>query len=298
MAQSSASLVYDRVGIRESLMDVVTNISPSDTPLLSSLAKSSVGQPVHSWQTDSLTTYTETNAAVEGADFAFTKAGARTLVTNYTQILNKTWEVSYSVEASDIAGAASEYAYEMKKAMTELSTDIEASLMNGTGNSGASGTGRRMKGVVAFIETNVETGSGTGTQDLTESLYNDALETIWAAGGRPDTTFVGSFQKRQISAFSTPSTRNIDAGDGKIRASVDIYQSDFGLQTIKLHRDVPTDKAILMQMDKFKVGTLREVKEYPVAQLGSAKRGAAEGELTLISLNEAASGKITELATS
>ena len=298
MAQSSSSLVYDRVGVRESLMDVVTNISPNDTPLFSGLAKVKVGQPVHSWQTDSSTNYTETNAQIEGSDFSFTKAGARTLVTNYTQILRKTWEVSYSVEASDIAGAASEYAYQMNKELKTLATDVEASLMNGTGNSGASGTARRMKGVVSFITTNVETGSGTGTQDLTESLYNDALQTIWAAGGKPDTTYAGAFQKRQISAFSTPSTRNIDAEDGRIRSSVDVYESDFGLQKIMLHHDVPTDKVVIMQSDKFKVGVLREIQEYPVAQLGSAKRGAAEGELTLVALNEASSGKITELTTS
>lgn len=297
MAQSTAFKSYDANGNRESLMDVITNISPFDTPLLSELAKVPVKATLHEWMTESLSTYDETNAQIEGADFAYTLPTARTRVTNNTQILRKTWEVSNTQEAVDKAGVESEWARRMENAMKEWGTDAEASLMNGTGNSGASGTAREMKGVVSFIATNVETGSGTGSETLTEDMYNDALATVWEAGGRPDTTYVGAFQKRQISGFSTSSTRNIDASDKKLVNSVDVYESDFGLQTIKLHRDVPKDSVIILQKDKWAVGMLREAEQQVPAIVGDARKGAVLGEMTLVAYNEAASGKITQLAT-
>lgn len=297
MAQSTAQITYTEAGNRESLMDVITNISPYETPLLSELPKVNVGATLHEWMTESLSTYDESNAQIEGADYSFTRGSARTRVTNNTQILSKTWEVSGSQEAVDKAGIDSEYARRMQNAMKELATDVEASLMNGTGNSGASGTAREMKGVVSFITTNVETGTGTGSETLTEDMYNDLLQTIWEAGGKPDTTYVAAKQKRVISGFTASSTQNIDAADKKLVNSVEIYESDFGLQTIKLHRDVPIDNVVALEKNKWAVGVLRPVMEKEVSIVGDAMRGAAVGEMTLVAYNEAASGKITQLAT-
>lgn len=298
MAQSSAFLTYDAAGNREDLMDVVTNISPIETPMFSSFKKVKASATLVEWMTESLAS-AASNAQIEGSDYAFSKPTARTRVTNNAQILRKTWEVSDTQEAVDKAGVESEYAHRMQNALKELARDIEYALVNGTGNSGASGTARSLKGVLAFITTNVETGSGTGTQALTESLFNDVLQTAYAAGGNPDTVYANGWQKRKISAFSTPSTRNIDAEDKKLVAAVDIYESDFGLLRIKLDRYMPTDKVALLEQDKWAVANLRPIKvDQNVARVGSAKRAAVEAELTLVAYNEAASAKITELTTS
>lgn len=297
MAQSSAFLTYDAAGNREDLMDVVTNISPIDTPMFSSFKKVKASATLVEWMTESLAA-AAANTNIEGSDYSFSKPTARTRVTNNTQILRKTWEVSDTQEAVDKAGVESEYAHRMQNALKELGRDIEYALVNGTGNSGASGTARALKGVLAFITTNVETGSGTGTQALTESLFNDVLQTAYAAGGNPDTVYANGWQKRKISAFSTPSTRNIDAEDKKLVAAVDIYESDFGLLRIKLDRYMPTDKVALLEQDKWAVATLRPIKvDQNVARVGSARRAAVEAELTLVAYNEAASAQITELTT-
>lgn len=298
MAQSSAFLTYDAAGNREDLMDVVTNISPIETPMFSSFKKVKASATLVEWMTESLAA-AAANAQIEGSDYAFSKPTARTRVTNNAQIVRKTWEVSDTQEAVDKAGVESEYAHRMQNALKELARDIEYALVNGTGNSGASGTARSLKGVLAFITTNVETGSGTGTQALTESLFNDVLQTAFTAGGNPDTVYANGWQKRKISAFSTPSTRNIDAEDKKLVAAVDIYESDFGLLRIKLDRYMPTDKVAVLEQDKWAVASLRPIKvDQNVARVGSAKRAAVEAELTLVAYNEAASAKITELTTS
>lgn len=288
---------YESIGNREDLIDIITNISPIETPMLSRFGKTSASATKHEWLTDSLAD-AAANAVVEGADVETTAVGVPTRVDNNCQIARKTWRVSSTQEVVDKAGRTSEYAYQMTKKMKELARDMEYALVNGTGNSGASGTARELKGVVSFISTNVETGSGTGTEVLTEDMYNDLLQTIFTTGGNPDVTYANGFQKRKISGFSTPSTRNINAEDGKLRASIDIYQSDFGLQTIILDRYMSTDTIVALEEDKWKVAMLRPVSHTELPNAGGGKKGMVETEFTLEALQEAASGKITQLTTS
>ena len=183
--------------------------------------------------------------------------------------------------------------------MKEIATDVEKQLITGTGNSGASGTARELKGILSFIATNVETGTGSGTEALTEDMYNDLLQTIWSAGGRPDYTYVNAFQKRQISSFSTSNTRYLEiSGEGELKNTIAVYESDFGRQRIELDSFMTTSVVAALQRDMWKVAVLRGIKPVDVANVGDAKRGALVGELTLESRNEAASGQITGLSTS
>lgn len=298
MAQASALKTYDAVGNREDLTDVIAVITRHETPLYSGLEKVQAHARLHEWQTDSLTTGSA-NAQIEGADFTFAIPGARTRVTNNTQIFSKSLEVSETQREVSVAGLEDEFAYQIEKKMKEIATDIEKALITGTGNSGASGTARELKGALAFMTTNVETGTGTGTETLTETMYNNLLQSIWNAGGRPDTTYVNGFQKRKISSFATNNQRYAEVGsDGELRNYVSVYYSDFGTQKIELDSFMSTDKVMALQKDMWKIAVLRGIKNVDVATVGDAKRGALVGELTLEARNEAASGQITGLATS
>ena len=59
---------FTAIGMREDLSDVIYNISPTETPIMSSIGKTSATAVYHEWQTDTLATATTANAAVEGAD--------------------------------------------------------------------------------------------------------------------------------------------------------------------------------------------------------------------------------------
>jgi hypothetical protein len=265
--------------------------------MLSRFGRTAVKARYHEWQTDTLAS-AAANAKVEGNDPDAPALTPTTRTGNYTQISNKVWRVTNTMEAVDKAGRGSEYSYQMAKKMKELARDIEYALVNGTGNSGASATARQAKGVLSFITTNVETGTGTGNEALTEAMYNNLLQKIYDAGGNPDVTYANGFQKRKISAFSTPSTRNIDASSKKLVASIDVYESDFGLQKIVLDRYMPAGEIAALQEDKWKVGFLRPVTHKVLPDNGGGPKGMVETEFTLASLNEKASGKITQLTTS
>ena len=45
---------FQAVGEREDLIDVIYDISPTDTPFMSTVAKTSASNVYHEWQTDSL----------------------------------------------------------------------------------------------------------------------------------------------------------------------------------------------------------------------------------------------------
>ncbi len=290
---------YQAKGVREDLIDLIVSISPEETPMLSRFAKTAASNTLHEWQTDSLDS-AAANAQVEGNDPASPALTATVRTGNYTQISNKVWRVTNTMEAVKKAGRASEYSYQMAKKMKELARDMEYAIVNGTGNSGASGTARELKGVMSWIATNTGTGGASSTATgsaLTEGMYNDMLQKIYTAGGNPDVTYAPGYQKRKISAFSTPSQRQINAETKTLITSVDVYESDFGVQRIIVDRFIPADSIVMLEEDKWRIANLRPVAYKELPNLGGGPKGMVEAEYTLESLNEKASGKLTQLYT-
>ena len=76
---------YDARGIREDLQDVIYDISPSETPFYSSVAKVTASNTYHEWQTDALRASAD-NKHVEGDDTVAEARTATSRLGNYTQI--------------------------------------------------------------------------------------------------------------------------------------------------------------------------------------------------------------------
>ena len=113
------------IGQREDLIDVIYQISPTETPIMSTLARTRATAVFHEWQTDSLASATTANAAVEGADATSATLSPTTRLGNYTQIVQKTIQVSGTLETVNKAGRRSEKAYQLSKASAELKRDME-----------------------------------------------------------------------------------------------------------------------------------------------------------------------------
>jgi hypothetical protein len=289
---------YQAVGNREGLLDVLTVIAPTETWLLSNLGKEKVDFTYAEWMTQALPA-AATNAAIEGAAWSAGTITARVRTGAYCQILRKCYTISRTQEQVAKAAVASEMAEQKKLALKNLAEDIEYELLNATGNSGASGTARALKGIRAWISTNNTTGTGTGLEALTESMFNDVLQAVKAQGGSPTDVLVGAAQKRVISAFVGKSTyaTTIPAMEKTVVNVVDVYYGDFGKQRIHYHSLATASEVLALQTDMWKIGVLQDMTVKEVLQ------GACDGtsfgivtELTLMSLNEAYSGKITQLS--
>lgn len=289
---------YNTIGNREDLTDYIGNITRYKTPLFSDLPKTKVSSTLHEWQTDTLATGS-TNAAAEGADFTFGAPALRVRLTNRSQIFTKTVEVSRTQRKMSTAGVDDEFAYQMGKRMKEIATDIEKAILTGTGNAGTSAVAREMKGILAFITTNIETGTSTTAAQLSETRFNNGLQKIWDQGGEPDNAYVNSWQKRAISNFTSNGTRFLQVNDAdKIKNTVSVYESDFGVITVHLNSFMDTDKVLLLQKDLWAVGVFDGIHPEDIAKTADGDRAALVGEYTLESRNEKGSCKITNLLTS
>ncbi|RMD73093.1 MAG: phage head protein [Cyanobacteria bacterium J149] len=294
MSAATAIKTYDVSTNVRDVTDLISVVANTETPFYSGLRRVKANGTYHEAQYHDLTTGQD-NAQVEGADYTLSKESVPSTLGNYTQIFFKNAKVSKTQQAVQMYGVEDLLAQEVEWKMKELATDVEKALLQGTGNSGASGTARELTGALALISTNVETGSGSGAETLTEDMFNDALETIWSNGGRPKDVYVNSSQKRKISAFTASSTKNVDANDKKLVNSVDVYESDFGVLSIHLDAYMPSDQVLIADKSMFAVAQLRPftVEDYP--SIGSYVAKVIEGELTLECNNEKAHGKIVDL---
>src|SRR5678815_648030 len=101
---------------REDLLDVITIISPVDTPLFTMFRKTKVNNVQVEWLTDALD-QAATNAVVEGSSATFQAATARARLLNYCQISRESYDVSDTQRAVNPAGIRDEFRYQMGKGL-------------------------------------------------------------------------------------------------------------------------------------------------------------------------------------
>ena len=314
MAQPSPApfSTYDAIGNREDLSDFIYMISPTDTPFLSGIPRTTADATLHEWQTDALATAAD-NAVIEGDEATTDVATATTRLTNYTQISDKVPRVTGTQEAVNKAGRRSELAYQIAKRSKELKRDIETGLLKDTAKvAGNDSTARVSAGYPTWVATNDSVGSGgssptgdgsdTGTagtaRSLTEALLKTVLQGCWDQGGDPDCVLPNSFNKQVFSTFTGNATRNIGAQDRELVATVDIYESDFGsLEVIPERFGVASDMPVI-QKDMWALAPLRPFRLVDLARTGDTERKQLIIEWCLESRNEAASGIVRALSTS
>ena len=310
---------YDAVGQREDLSDVIYNISPTDTPIMSSIGKTKATAVNHEWQTDSLAAATTANALVEGADATSATLSPTTRFGNLTQIVGKTVQVSGTLEAVDKAGRKSEKAYQLAKGSAEIKRDIEtiitANQAKVAGN--GSNTARKMSSLLSFIKTNTSVGAGTTTagadpttigesarvdadttRTFTEAMLKEVVREVFTSGGTPSVLFVSPALKQTVSGFTGLAATRYQApvsGQATILAGADIYQSDFGQISIVPNRFMRTRDALLLDPEYAALAYLRPFQTIELAKAGDSEKTQILAELTLEVKNEAAHGGVFDL---
>jgi len=313
MAQPTNTFdTYDSIGEREDLSDVIYNISPTDTPFLSSAAKTKATAVLHEWQTDSLATAVTDNKVIEGDEATNDAITATTRLSNSCQIMDKVIVITGTQEAVDKAGRASEIAYQIAKKAKELKRDLESALCSNNAEvTGSATAARQSGGLRSWVATNDVMGtSGTsgglgntaatnGTQRVfTESLLKTVIKSVWNAGGNPTMIMVGPFNKQKLSGFTGNSTR-FDAGaDATLYTSVDVYASDFGQLQVVPNRFSRDRDAWVLDMDYWGVAFLRDFTMHELSKTGDSEKRQLILEATLESRNEAASGVVADVTTS
>jgi len=151
--------------------------------------------------------------------------------------------------------------------------------------------------LTSTYEATITDPSGSPYTRLTETIYNNHLATVWGQGGAPDHTYVNSVQKREISNFGDGIRRRSIALDEKrLINAIDVYESDFGMQIIVLHRYLSKRVVVTLQRDLWYVAFLRPTKFTPLAKVGNSDKAMIEGEFTLECRAPAGNGYIKNLS--
>ena len=299
---------YSAVGIREDLSDIIYNISPMETPFISSVGKGSCDNTLFEWQTDELAD-AAANQQLEGDDSMNALAvGEPRRLQNYCQISYKAVQTSGTAEAVDFAGRKSSQAYQLAKRAKEIKRDMEKMLLsNDVKVAGAAGTARKTAAVMSWLGTtsagtsNIILGSASpvvgvvnngssspavgpdgttvasfGTSAvLTMAMINLAMERCFTLGGEPSTILAPADLKQKISALGGSViadlvTNHDKATQGTAVNAVDVLVTDFGTLKIVPSRLMLADMLFFVDYDFWSVDYLRPFQTETLAKTGDS----------------------------
>jgi len=310
------------VGNREELSNIVSRITPEDTPIYTMIPKTKASSTHPEWETDTLRA-PAANAQVEGDEYTFNVLAPPTRVGNYTQIFRESGLISNTQEAVDNAGNNEKLAEKKIKAGIQVRKDVELSIVSNTAS--VAGATRVSGGLPSWLVTNVSRGAGganggfntgtkltvaetTGTQRaFTKALTDTVSSAVYNSGGETRNLVLSPYNKSVFVTFMSDANvaafRYTTNGGGKntIVGTADIYEGPFGKLNIVPNRVMATSaaaarRAFFIDPDMLDWAWLRPIKEDPdIAKTGDAKKFVIIGEGTLRVKNEAGLGVIADL---
>lgn len=334
---SQSSITNDRYdlatkgdNVRESLSDIITMISPEETPFYSNASHGTAKSNYVEWLIEELTTPNAANKYIDGDEFTNDTLTAPARVGNYAQISRKVLNVSRRAEKLTKAGRKSEMARQLAKEGASLKRDVEAVLLaygstHQVAAAGANNSAPTTASVGSWLKTNTSRGN-TGTdpalssttygyvdtapQDgsdraLTEDALLGIIKDCYVEGGRPTTIMCGPIVKQQLSKYMFGSSARVatpyqDHGakakkGATVIGSVDVYVSDFGALEIVPNRLQREDDVYVLDWDYWRIDFIDKFITTDIAKTGDGMRKAMIVDYALVSLNEKASGIVADV---
>lgn len=291
-------ITYQDNARREDLIDVLADVSPDETPLLTLFGTSTAAGTLHEWLKYNISRPNTVSSDVEGADTTFGDLTQPSRANNVTHIIKQPIQVSRTERKVNVAAMGDPYAFQKADALRQLKMKMEYAILNSTKASGSSGVARTMTGVDAFI-TSVVTARNSGTSfsetelnDMTTDAYNTVRsDKIF------DMVLCTVKIKQAIAGFNGNSTRYINAEERRLTKDILVYDSAVGSHRIMHHRDVRNSAGSTtvygLKEDMYKVAYFDKPMFEELAKLGDADRGHWVTEFTLENLEERASVKRT-----
>ena len=306
---------YDSKSIREDLSDVIYNVTPDETPLLSSLAQVKASQTYHEWQVDSLRA-SGNNFHLEGDNTTGDVITPTTREGNYTQIFKNACVVSGTDQAVTNAGKGKELAYQLIKTGSEQKLDMEKALMSNVARvAGATGTPRKLGGLATWVKTNVSNigtnganpagviGGATtrtnGTQTvLNQTKFDSALQSCWENGSKPNMVILSAFQMSKALNFVGNNNARSTGASGKVENLLNVYVTPWGNVSFVPARENASRDVWIIESDKLALASLRPMKQTELARTGDSETRQIVAECTLVVRNEKALGLVADCTTS
>jgi len=317
---------YTTRGIREDLQDVIYDVSPTDTPVLSNAGRQKVQAVNHEWQTDVLAAAVTTNTFPEGFDIiTYDTVTPTARVGNRCIVSMKDIVVSSTQDAVRKAGRKSDLQRELVKKGKEIKRDMERMITSVTLNTsaGSSGNARAFAGLLHWVKTNTDMATTGGAANpawtegipvfartdgtarpFTETILKTVMQKCYTSSSDiPTMLIVGPVNKQRVGTpASFPGLADIRysvKGDAPttIIGAVDVYVSDFGNLAIVPNRFQRERDAWFINPEFIDIGYLRPMKVEQLAKTGDAEKRMLVAEWTVIVKNELALGLAADLTT-
>lgn len=275
--------VRDDGSVKESVLDMITNVSPVENYLVSNLQRVSGNDEFHLVPRDTLRT-ASVGGEVEGSDPTYNGTDP-TKALNVMHIIRQAFDVTGSEQATDRYGSPEDrIAYETEKALKDWANKAEINLINSTIITGNNSTARQMSGLKECLTLDTAQ-SGVS---LSETILNDYLQDVWDEGANVDLVLAPMTLKRRISGFNGEGgTKFFSQDDKRLVTPIEIYESDASDKPIKLvaHRYMNegsnNNDIVAIEMDHFATAWLREPKVEALAKTGDSEKRQVIGEFTL-----------------
>lgn len=308
----------DATSNREDLSDIIYNIDPFDTPMMTAAGRRNISNIVYDWQTEALPAVV-TVGDVEGFELLRAAGTPTKRVSNVAQINHRDATVSGTQNAANPAGKRKEMAHQIALVGKALKRDCESVLFGtiqvkdlGTVNvTPTDSVPRATLPLTNWIETNtvfvvadgVDPDPDTNTavtdsaapEAFTEDMLNDCLQLCYESGAEPSLLFVGPYNKRVVSTFVGRANSRHMISAYKVVNSVTVYASDFGDLKVLPTRWIRPREAFLIDPAYLKVAYYRNFQRDSLAKIGDADTEMIITEYGLQVDNEAAHGIIRDL---
>lgn len=309
-------------GNREQLDDVVSRITPEDTPIYTMIqGKDRLTSTSPEWERDDLATPGK-NSHAEGDEFSYSETTAVTRLRNYTQIFKKSFIISGTQDALSNAGNYEQSGQQLAKRFVEFKKDVEYAILD---NSPSVGTGtRELGGLPSWYETNTDRGAGgadggynagtnltvaatDGTQrTFTKALLDSNLQSIYTNGGKVDYMVCSPHIKSVFSSFMSDSNvaalRSFieDKKQVTVVGTVDVYQGPHGTVKVVPNRVQSVNASLARNVHLLDTTLLAFKWLRPMAYMKGAKDSDGKkhniiGEGTLCVKNEKGIGNVADV---
>lgn len=309
-------------GNREELSDVVSRITPEDTPIYSLIEKKSFETTHPEWETDDLAAPGD-NFQLEGDEYTFGATMAAARAGNYAQIMRKEGIISGTQDATKNAGSVEQVKYQKLKKGVELRKDVEFSIVSA--NASVAGTTRKSGSLSTWLTTNVSRGAaganggfstGTGLtvaptngtlRTFTKALLDGVMQLGYTSGANFRHLVVSPYIKSVFVTFMSDTnvaSFRYAASTGKensIIANADVYEGPFGKVIVHPNRVQAGSAAVarnafLIDPEFIGWGWFRKIKEdKEVAKTGDAQKFVLLGEGALKVSNEKGLGVVADV---
>ena len=278
---------YDTKGIREDLSNIIYDISPEETPLVSAIAKVKASSTFFEWQVNSLRDAAN-NAHIEGSTTSAQAIVPTTREGNYTQIMKNSIITSGTNDVVEAAGRTnSEMSYNILREAIVQKLDIEKAIFENIARvAGNATTARKLGGLGAWLKTNTSFNTAGSGANPTGS------------GGKPDAVYLSAFQMNKALGFSGNNNQRQTGAVGTVNNNMAIYMTPWGQVTWQPCRENRSRDLYIIEHDKLAIATLRPMKNEALAKTGDNEHRQIVSEQTLQVRSEASLGGVFDLTTS